>query len=102
MTALYARKLVTVVCETALERRVLDTLREAGASGYTMADVRGGGARGERDGDWEGGRSVEIKVLCDDATAQRIVTALLERYSADYALALWVTDAMVARPGKFT
>ena len=102
MTALHARKLVTVVCETALERRVLESLREAGAGGYTMSDVRGGGARGERGGDWEGGRSVEIKVLCDERTAQKIVDALLERYSADYALTLWVTDAAVARPGKFT
>lgn len=102
MTALHARKLVTVVCETALERRVLETLREAGAGGYTMSDVRGGGARGERGGDWEGGRSVEIKVLCDAPTAQKLVDALLDRYSADYALALWVTDAAVARPGKFT
>lgn len=102
MTALHARKLVTVVCETALERRVLETLREAGAGGYTMSDVRGGGTRGERSGDWEGGRSVEIKVLCDEVTAGKIVDALLARYSADYALTLWVTDAAVARPGKFT
>lgn len=102
MTALHKRRLVTVVCESALERRVLDTLREAGAGGYTMGDVRGGGARGERGGDWEGGRSVEIKVLCDERTARAIVDALLERYSADYALTLWVIDADVARPGKFT
>ncbi len=102
MTPLHLRKLLTVVCETSLERRVLDALREAGASGYTLTDVRGGGARGERDGDWEGGRSVEIKVLCDDGTAGRIVDALMDRYSADYALTLWVADVGVARPSKFT
>ena len=67
-----------------------------------MGDVRGGGARDERGGDWEGGRSGEIKVLCDERTAQKIVDTLLERYSVDYALTLWVTDAAVARPGKFT
>ena len=102
MTTLHLRKLLTVVCETSLERRVLEALREAGASGYTLTDVRGGGARGERDGDWEGGRSVEIKVLCDEGTAARIVDALMARYSADYALALWVADVGVARPAKFT
>ena len=102
MTTLHARKLLTVVCETALERAVLTVLREAGASGYTTSDVRGGGARGERGGDWEGGRSVEIKVICDEHTAQAIVDTLLGRYSADYALTLWVVDAQVARPGKFT
>jgi len=102
MTALHARKLLTVVCETALESRVLETLRAAGAGGYTLSDVRGGGARGERGGDWEGGRSVEVKVLCDERTAQKIVDALLARYSTDYALTLWVTEAAVARPGKFT
>ncbi len=102
MTALHPRKLVTVVCEASLEPRVLETLREVGASGYTAGEVRGGGARGERNGDWEGARSVEIKVLCDGGTARRLVDALLARYSVDYALTLWVTEAAVARPGKFT
>lgn len=102
MKQLHSRKLVTVVCESSLERRVLETLREAGAGGYTLADVRGGGARGVRSGDWEGGRSVEIQVLCDVSTAERLVERLLERYSADYALALWVADVSVARPEKFT
>jgi len=101
MTQLHSRKLVTVVCETALERPVLDALREGGAKGYTLTDVRGGGTRGERSGDWEGGRSVEIKVLCDEPTAQRIVDILFERYSADYAMTIWVTAASVARPEKF-
>jgi hypothetical protein len=45
---------------------------------------------------------VEVKVLCDEGTAQRLVDALIARYSADYALALWVVDAAVARPAKFT
>ena len=101
MSAMHPRKLVTIVCETALERLVLQALRDAGASGHTVGDVRGGGSRGERDGDWEGGRSVEIKVLCDAGTAQRIVDALMQRYGPDYALALWVSDVQVVRPGKF-
>jgi len=102
MTDLHARKLVTVVCEAALEQRVLEALREAGASGYTAGEVRGGGGRGERAGDWEGARSVEIKVLCDEGTAQRLAEALIARYSDDFALALWVADVAVARPAKFT
>jgi len=101
MTELHPRKLITVVCETTLERRVLETLREAGASGYTLGDVRGGGARGERGGDWQGGRSVEIKVLCDARTALGIVETLLRRYSTEYAMTLWVADVAVARPAKF-
>jgi nitrogen regulatory protein PII len=101
MTALHPRKLVTVVCEAALERAVLDTLRAAGAGGYTATEARGGGSRGERAGDWEGSRSIEIQVLCDADTAGRLVEALLGRYSADFALTLWVSDVAVARPEKF-
>lgn len=101
MSTLHPRKLLTIVCETALERRVLEALRDAGASGYTLSDVRGGGARGERGGDWEGGRSVEIKVLCDDGTARRVVDEVMRRYGPDYALTLWVSDVAVVRPGKF-
>ena len=102
MTALHARKLVTVVCEASLEPRVIEALREAGASGYTAGEVHGGGARGERGGDWEGARSVEIKVLCDAGTAQRLADALISCYSTDFALTLWVSDVAVARPAKFT
>lgn len=102
MIRMHAKKLVTVVCETALQRQVLELLREAGAGGYTMSDVRGRGSRGERAGDWEGGRSVEIKVVCAGPTAERIVALLIERYSADYTLVLWVSDVEVARPIKFT
>jgi nitrogen regulatory protein PII len=101
MTALHPRKLVTVVCEAALERAVLDTLRAAGAGGYTATEARGRGSRGERAGDWEGSRSIEIQVLCDADTAGRLVEALLGRYSADFALTLWVSDVAVARPEKF-
>ncbi len=101
MSALHPRKLLTLVCEAALERRVLEVLREAGASGYTLGDVRGGGARGERGGDWEGSRSVEIKVLCDAGTAQRVVDEIMRRYGPDFALTLWVSDVAVVRPGKF-
>ena len=99
---MHARKLLTVVCEAPLEPRVLEALREAGASGYTAGEVRGGGTRGERNGDWEGSRSVEIKVLCDESTARRLADALMARYSDDFALTLWVADVAVARPGKFT
>lgn len=98
---MHPRKLVTIVCETALERLALQILRDAGASGYTVADVRGGGTRGSRDGDWEGGRSIEIKILCDAGTAQHIVDTLAQRYGRDYAMTLWVTDVHVVRPGKF-
>ncbi|MGE0874244.1 MAG: DUF3240 family protein [Burkholderiales bacterium] len=101
MNELHPRKLLTIVCETALERRILEALQEAGASGYTLEDVRGGGARGERGGDWEGGRSVEIKVLCDAGTAQRIVDEIMRQYGPHYALTLWVSDVAVVRPGKF-
>lgn len=102
MSTLHPRKLLTIVCEAALERRVLEALRDAGASGYTLSDVRGEGARGARGGDWEGGRSVEIKVLCEAGTAQRAADEIMRRYGPDYALALWVSDVAVVRPGKFT
>ena len=98
----HPRKLLVVIAEAALERQLVADVKRLGAHGYTVFDVRGGGARGERGGDWEGGRSVEIKVLCDEGTAQRLVDALIDRYSADYALALWVADVAVARPMKFT
>jgi nitrogen regulatory protein PII len=95
------RKLVTVVCEAALEETLLKDLEALGARGYTVTDARGKGSRGRRNATWGPLANIRIEVLCDEATAGAICEALRTRYYDDYSMVLFVSDVEVLRPGKF-
>ena len=98
----HARKLLTVIAEAALERALVAEVRHAGALGYTIAEVRGAGQAGERAGDWEGERSIEFRVVCDEATAGVIADRVMGRYARDYSLVLYLSDVQVRRAERFT
>jgi len=97
----HSRKLLVVICEAALEKALIEDIGRLGAAGYTIADVRGGGRSGTRDGTWESDRSIEIKVICEADVAKRVAAHVLATYSAHYALTLYLADVGVLRPEKF-
>lgn len=98
----HSRKLVSVICEAALERQLITEVQALGIGGYTISDVRGGGTRGVRGGEWEAERSIELKAVCDGAAAEQLCSVLMERYALHFALVLYVSDVGVLRAGKFT
>ena len=97
----HARKLLTIIAEAALERALVEAVREAGGGGYTISEVRGGGRSSERAGDWEGARSIEFRVICDEAVAKRIADRIMQRYADNYSLALYLTEIGVRRGERF-
>jgi hypothetical protein len=97
----HLRKLLTVITEASLERRLVEDLRQLGARGWTITDARGEGNRGKRTSDWEHGGNIRIEVICDAALAERLVAHLQERYYDHYAMVLFVIDVEVLRPAKF-
>lgn len=98
----HARKLLTVIAEAALERKLIAEAQPMGISGYTISEVRGGGTHGIRAGEWEAERSIEFKVLCDAEAAGTLAGAIMERYSTHFALVLYISDVGVLRSEKFT
>jgi nitrogen regulatory protein P-II 2 len=72
-----------------------------GAHGHTVHDVRGAGAAGPRDGDWEADRTIEMKVLCSPDVADRIGESVLATYGVHYGLTLFFQDAWVLRDHKY-
>lgn len=95
------RKLIRIVTEAALENDLIDDVERLGAHGYTIADVRGKGGRGARDGGWDVGSNIRIEVICDDAVAQAITAYLKENYYDNYAMIIYSSDVSVMRPEKF-
>jgi nitrogen regulatory protein P-II 2 len=97
----HARKLLVIIAEAALEKDLVRAARAFGARGYTLSEVRGGGARGEREAAWEADRSIEMKVICSESVAERVAQHVLATYAPNFAVTVFVTDVGVFRPQKF-
>lgn len=97
----HPRKLLIVIAEAALERQLVADVKRLGAHGYTVIDVRGGGARGDRGADWDADRSIQMEVICDDAVAEAIAEHIHLTYFDDYAVTVFITEVGVLRPAKF-
>ncbi len=97
----HAKKLLVIIAEAALEKRLVADVHQAGAHGYTVHDVRGGSAYSTREGDWEADRTIEMKVICEPPVAEAIAAHVLATYTPHYGLTLFFADVAVLRPEKF-
>jgi len=93
-------KLVTIVTERILEDRVVRTLTELGAKGYTLTQATGKGSRGVRASEWEG-PDTRIESLVSEEVADRIVAHVAEQFFEHYAIIVYVQDAQVVRGEKY-
>lgn len=98
---LHPKTLLVIIAEAALEKVLIHDARTFGAHGYTITEVRGGGARGDREAIWEADRSIEMKVICDEAVAERLASHVLAHYAPHYAVTLFTAGVGVFRPQKF-
>ena len=97
----HPRKLLVIISEGVLERQLIGEARALGALGYTVTDVRGGGAHGDHDGEWDADRSIELQLICTDAVAERIAGQVLARYAPNYRVAVYLADVGVFRAERF-
>ena len=95
-----AAKLITIVAESVLADPLVALLKDAGATGYTLGDVRGEGSRGRRVGEIPG-ENIRIEVIASGEVTDVVLSQLAERYFPHYAIAAWVVDAEVARGEKY-
>jgi nitrogen regulatory protein PII len=91
---------VTIVAEALLEERLLRDVRERGARGFTVAQVRGEGSRGVRASEWEG-HNVRIETLVSPEAADAILARVAEFYFPKFAVVAWVEDVEVVRGDKY-
>lgn len=92
--------LVTIVAEAVVETRLVKTLREAGAHGWTITAARGEGPRNRRVGDLEGG-NVRIETLVSDDVAQTLMDRLAADWFPHYAVVAWTQRVHVGRTERY-
>lgn len=95
------RKLLTIICETDIERKLSDDVMALGAHGYTVTEARGRGAHGERDAAWGPSGNIRMEVICEAAVADAIAAHLRKHYFANYSMVLYMAEVEVLRDEKF-
>lgn len=95
------RKLLTIICESDLEKKLGDDVMGLGAHGYTVTEARGRSAGGERDAAWSPSGNIRMEVICEAAVADSIAAHLRKSYFENYALVLYMSDVDVLRGEKF-
>jgi len=97
----HAKTLLVINAEAVLEKHLSRDVRERGAQGWTVTEVHGASLEGVREGAWEADRTIEMKVICDEAVANAIAEHVLATYAPHYSVALWFTPVQVLRPERY-
>jgi hypothetical protein len=97
----HMRTLLTVICEAALEKKLVTDLQTLGAPGWTISDARGRGGRGVRSAGWETEGNIRLEIICARDVAERIAEHLQARYYANFAMVCYLAQVEVLRPEKF-
>ena len=93
-------RLVTIIAERVVRDRLLAALHRLGATGHTVSDVRGEGARGGRTATREGA-SVKIESVVRPDVAERIAAHVAEHYFEHYSVIVYLQDVDVLRGSKY-
>ena len=93
-------KLVTIVAESLLEKRLVEEVKRLGAKGYTITPARGEGSRGIRSVDWEG-QNIRLETIVSEEVALRILQRLQEEYFPHYAVIAYAENVWVVRGEKY-
>lgn len=96
---------LTIIAEFVLEDRLTALVAQQGAHGYTAHEVRGAsysedGTR-RREGAVDTDRTIEIKVICERATAEAIAEQVLKEFAPNFSVRLLLTEVEVFRPAKY-
>lgn len=78
--------LVTVICESRLQDRIVHLLKILNASGYTIVQAQGAGSHGRRMGDIAGfNTNIEVKSIVSLETSNQLFEEL-KQFQATHAL----------------
>jgi hypothetical protein len=95
---LLALKLVTVVAESVVMDELARFGVASGATGYTLCEVTGRGARSHRNVSLGGeSRTSKIEFVVPPEVAEKILTYVSRQYVEHFACIAWMADVEVVR-----
>ncbi len=97
---LFSLKLVTVIAEAVLTKKICERASELGATGYTCTESFGNGSRDARNASLAGS-NVRIEIVCSDEVAKKILTYVSHNFFEHYACIAWVGEVSVMRGAEF-
>jgi len=98
---LYPLKLVTIIADEVIQKKLTADIKKLGAKGYTIGKAHGEGAKGERMSEWEG-ENVRLETLVSESVAEKIMAHLAKEYFPNYTIIAYLSDVAVLRGEKFT
>jgi nitrogen regulatory protein P-II 2 len=93
-------RLVTIIGEAVLERRLLAELPRLGATGWSLGRVDGQGSRGVRSTGWEG-PNLRLEAVVTAEVADAILDHLVAEYFDHFAIIAYVSEVEVVRGDKY-
>jgi len=97
---LYDMKLLTVICEILVQKKIIEILDKNNILGYTISEVGGRGDTGLRGIGIPEEKNVKIEVILRPETAEKIIEEVTILF-ADYTLLIHLADTKVVRMEKF-
>lgn len=94
-------KLLTIVAEASLERRLTADLAAHGARGWTIVQAHGHGLHGDADEDMLSGGNIRIEVIAPPAVVEAVTTHLRDVYFEHWGMIVFSHDVDVVRSEKF-
>jgi len=92
--------LLVIVAEALLKDRLIHSIREAGAKGFTVTEVAGEGSRQRRVGELLGD-NIKIEVIVNREIADRVLVVLQKDYFPHFAVIAYLSEVQVVREEKY-
>ena len=95
-------KLVTVVGEALVMEDIAKQGLALGATGHTLTEVAGHGARSDRNiGGSSGAKTLKLEFVVSESVAVAILDHVSDTYFEHYAIVAWVSEVQVLRGDQY-
>ena len=101
MHRLFPQKLLTIITTDALEKRLVDVVRDRGASGYTIVKAHGAGSSGEMSGELDVDTNIKFHVIVPQGRMSAMLDDVEALINEGEHLKVFVSDVAVLGPEKF-
>jgi len=101
MHRLFPQKLLTIITTDTLEQRLVDIVRNRGASGYTIVKAIGAGSSGEASGELDVITSIKFHVIVPQGRMSAMLDDVEVLINEGEHLTVFVSDVAVLGQEKF-